>query len=56
MFICYIAKVLTDNYTQGLSDTDDQIFTECKMSLSVKFKNYSDVFLNEDASVLLKSS
>ena len=56
MFICCIVKVLTDNYIQRSSDADDQISAECKMSLSVKFKNYSDVFSDEGASVLLKFS
>ena len=56
MFVCYIAKMLTDNYIWESSDTDDQISAECKMSLSVKFKNYSDVFSDEDTSVLLKFS
>ena len=56
MFICCIAKVLTDNYIQRSSDADDQISAECRMSLSVKFKDYSDVFLDEDISILLKFS
>ena len=56
MFICYIAKILTDNYIWRSSDTDDQISAECKMSLSVKFKNYLDVFSDKDTSILLKFS
>ena len=56
MFICCIAKVLANNHTQRLSDTDNQISAEYKMSLSVKFKNYSDMFSDEDTSILLKFS
>ena len=56
MFICCIAKVLTDDHIWELSDADDQISAECKMSLSVKFKDYSDVFLDEDTNILLKFS
>ena len=56
MFICCIVKVLTDNYIWGSSDADDQISAEHRMSLSVKFKDYSDVFLDEGTSVLLKFS
>ena len=48
--------MLTDNYTQGSSDTNNQIFTECRMSLSVKFKNYSDIFSDKGTSILLKFS
>ena len=48
--------MLTDNYIQESSDADDQISAECKMSLSVKFKNYSDIFLDEGTSILLKLS
>ena len=56
MFICYIAKVLTNNHIWGLSDTDNQISAEYEMSLSVKFKNYLNIFSDEGTSVLLKFS
>ena len=56
MFICCIAKVLTDNYIQRLSDADNQISAEHRMSLSVKFKNYSDIFSDKGTSILLKFS
>ena len=48
--------MLTDNHIWRLSDTDNQISAECKISLSVKFKDYSDIFLDEDTSILLKLS
>ena len=48
--------MLINNYTQGLSDTDDQISAEHKMSLLVKFKDYSDMFSDKDTSILLKFS
>ena len=48
--------MLTNNHIWELSDADDQISAECKMSLSVKFKNYLDMFLDEGTSVLLKFS
>ena len=48
--------MLTDNYIQRLSDTDNQISAECKMSLSVEFKNYLNVFSDKDTSILLKLS
>ena len=56
MFICCIVKILTDNYTQRSSDADNQISAEHEMSLSVKFKDYLNVFLDKDASILLKFS
>ena len=56
MFICCIAKMLTDNYIQRSSDTDDQISAEYRISLLVKFKNYLNMFSDEDTSILLKLS
>ena len=56
MFICCIAKILINDYIWRLLNADDQISAEHRISLSVKFKNYSDVFLDEGASILLKSS
>ena len=56
MFICCIAKILTDDYIWGSLNADDQISAECKMSLSVKFKNYLNMFSDEDTSILLKFS
>ena len=46
--------MLADNYIQRSSDTDDQISAEYKMSLSVKFKDYLDVFSDKDTNMLLK--
>ena len=48
--------MLINNYTQRSSDTDNQISAECKISLSVKFEDYLNVFLDEDTSMLLKFS
>ena len=56
IFICCIVKILTDNHIQRSSGADDQISTECKMSLSVKFEGYLNIFSDEDTSILLKSS
>ena len=48
--------MLTNDYIQRSSDTDNQISAEHKMSLSVKFKDYSDIFSDEGTSILLKFS
>ena len=48
--------MLTDNYIQKSLNADDQISAECKMSLSVKFEDYLNVFSDEDTSILLKFS
>ena len=42
--------MLINNYIQRLSDADNQISAECKISLLVKFEDYLNVFLNEDTS------
>ena len=56
MFICCIAKVLINNYTQRLLDADNQISVEHEISLSVKFEDYSNIFSDEGISMLLKFS
>ena len=56
MFICCIAKVLINNYIQRSLNTNNQISAEHKMSLSVEFKNYLNMFSDEDTSMLSKFS
>ena len=48
--------MLTDNYIQKSSDADNQISAKYKISLLVEFKDYSDIFSDEDTSILLKLS
>ena len=56
MFVCCIVKMLINNYIWESSDTDDQISAECRMSLLVKFEDYSDMFSDKSTSILLKFS
>ena len=56
MFICYITKILINNYIWESLNTDDQISAECKISLSVESKRYLNTFLDEDTNILLKFS